>query len=459
MQNFNVGILGHVDSGKTSIARCLSETPSTACFDKSPQSQSRGITLDLGFSCFHCDEYRVTLVDCPGHASLIRTVLCGSQIIDVVMLVVDATKGIQMQTAECLILTKLLDFPLIVILNKVDLVKDPELVNGKITKILNKLELPSFSFVSFSTVQDISNHTNTLHKVLHQHYLSRKMSESNPQFLMISDHCFAIKGKGTVLTGTILSGSISVGDIIEIGPGNGVKKIKSMQAFHRPCMSAHVGDRVGICVTNLNPEGIERSLIFKPGSISYVTRLVASVRRVRFYSRPFKNRSKAHVMILNDTSLAKVTLVVDGNLPEELTSDHNDVSLTAVLDFERPVPLVVGAQVIVLHIDLNLPCRFILHGTVQDSTDSPIYTIEKQRHFCIDRIVKPAEIIVRDISRFVNHKVELVKNGQVVANGLVTSAFGASCKARVMFKEDVFTSKVLLLDYQIRVRYTKTVKI
>ena len=109
--NVNVGILGHIDSGKTSLARAISTAFSTASLDKAPQSASRGITLDLGFSSFLADfpddvdeETRATydgaqftLVDCPGHASLIKTVLGGASIIDMMILVVDANKGVQTQ--------------------------------------------------------------------------------------------------------------------------------------------------------------------------------------------------------------------------------------------------------------------------------------------------------------------------------------------------------------------------
>jgi len=115
--NINIGVLGHVDSGKTSLVRALSTSLSTAALDKNPQSQARGITLDLGFSAFSVsmpehlksslqlqqqqqyDSLQFTLVDCPGHASLIRTIIGGAQIIDMMLLVVDANKGIQTQTA------------------------------------------------------------------------------------------------------------------------------------------------------------------------------------------------------------------------------------------------------------------------------------------------------------------------------------------------------------------------
>lgn len=132
--NVNVGIMGHVDSGKTSLARALSTTLSTAALDKHPQSQERGITLDLGFSSFvvpmpehlqaSCgskfDTLQFTLVDCPGHASLIRTIIGGAQIIDLMMLVIDVTKGIQTQTAECLVIGEILMENMVVVLNKVD---------------------------------------------------------------------------------------------------------------------------------------------------------------------------------------------------------------------------------------------------------------------------------------------------------------------------------------------------
>ena len=132
--NVNVGVLGHVDSGKTSLVKALSQLLSTASMDKSKQSRERGITLDLGFSAFMTDlpeqmkeakgEYdslQVTLVDCPGHASLIRTVIGGAQIIDMMILVVDCIKGIQTQTAECLVIGEISSDNMIIVLNKIDL--------------------------------------------------------------------------------------------------------------------------------------------------------------------------------------------------------------------------------------------------------------------------------------------------------------------------------------------------
>jgi len=108
--------MGHIDSGKTSLSRALTRITSTAALDKNPQSKERGITLDLGFSAFFTrfPSYRFpdsqikylqfTLVDCPGHASLIKTIIGGASIIDMMFLVIDITKGIQTQTSECIVI-------------------------------------------------------------------------------------------------------------------------------------------------------------------------------------------------------------------------------------------------------------------------------------------------------------------------------------------------------------------
>ena len=146
--NLNIGVLGHVDSGKTSLVKALSTALSTAALDKHPESRKRGITLDLGFSAFTLedvppqlqpadagageaaaapyDAVQFTLVDCPGHASLIRTIIGGAQIVDIMLLVIDANKGIQTQTAECVVIGEITTDNAIIVLNKIDTIPADE---------------------------------------------------------------------------------------------------------------------------------------------------------------------------------------------------------------------------------------------------------------------------------------------------------------------------------------------
>ncbi|KAL4670385.1 hypothetical protein H8957_010575 [Semnopithecus entellus] len=252
--NVNVGVLGHIDSGKTALARALSTTASTAAFDKQPQSRERGITLDLGFSCFSVPlparlrsslpEFQaapeaepepgepllqVTLVDCPGHASLIRTIIGGAQIIDLMMLVIDVTKGMQTQSAECLVIGQIACQKLVVVLNKIDLLAEGkrQAAVDKMTKKMQKtLENTKFRGAPIIPVAakpggpeapetEAPQGIPELIELLTSQ-ISIPMRDPSGPFLMSVDHCFSIRGQGTVMTGTILSGSISLGDSVEI---------------------------------------------------------------------------------------------------------------------------------------------------------------------------------------------------------------------------------------------------
>jgi selenocysteine-specific elongation factor len=282
--NFNIGVLGHVDSGKTSLARALSTVASTACFDKNPQSQQRGITLDLGFSSFTIDaspnlrgggqqqqatppyyEYvQYTLVDCPGHASLIKTIIGGAQIIDMFMLVIDIVKGVQTQTAECLIIGEICCDKMLVVLNKIDLIEPSqrqatiEKMSKRLLKTLESTKFANSPIVAVAAnMQQMSGTADSDKENLHSKmsemklaanvvqsskettatvaaatanminmdalietlrnvtFVPSKRAESG-QFLFAVDHCFQIKGQGTVMTGTVLSGSVKVNDVRNI---------------------------------------------------------------------------------------------------------------------------------------------------------------------------------------------------------------------------------------------------
>jgi len=235
--NVNIGIIGHVDSGKTSLARGISSVASTAAFDKSPQSKERGITLDLGFSSFDLTpNITATLVDCPGHASLIRTIIGGAQIVDLAILVIDAIKGIQTQTAECLVIAEItMNSPdgLIVALNKIDLIPEKEraekiekIIKGlkktlSLTKFKNAPIVPIAASIGAAdlTVAEVpSMGLDLLMQTIKSQVQTMGFKNQGPflqkDFLFAIDHCFGIKGQGTVFTGTVLAGKVEIGDVI-----------------------------------------------------------------------------------------------------------------------------------------------------------------------------------------------------------------------------------------------------
>ena len=188
--NINTGILGHVDSGKTSLSKMISSISSTAAFDKNPQSKERGITLDLGFSALYIktpkylkqlypnnqkiiqSEYiQMTLVDCPGHASLIRTVISGASIIDTIILVIDSMKGIQIQTVECIALSEILCDKITIALSKIDLLpkKDEDIIkkSEKLKQIFSKTKFGNnISIIPTTTINNDNTNNEKIVKSL-----------------------------------------------------------------------------------------------------------------------------------------------------------------------------------------------------------------------------------------------------------------------------------------------------
>jgi small GTP-binding protein len=352
--NVNVGILGHVDSGKTSLVKALSTLLSTAALDKNPQSQQRGITLDLGFSAFtlpmpdHLKErsgtghdfLQFTLVDCPGHASLIRTIIGGAQIIDMMILVVDANKGIQTQTAECIVIGEITTDKLIIVLNKCDLLPEAERdlriekMTNKLRKIFATTKFANSPIIATSAAVGGEKTASVGLKYAAERSVSRKdgtaISPTNTQgvtelvdliranieiphrdyagpLYFAVDHCFAIKGHGTVLTGTVLGGTVSLNSIIEVPHLLIQRKVKSMQMFRKSVRTAGQGDRVGLCVTNLDPASIERSIAVQPGTVPLLSTVICMVKKVRFFRQICKSDTKFHISIGHTTVGATVT--------------------------------------------------------------------------------------------------------------------------------------------------------
>lgn len=326
--NVNVAILGHIDSGKTSLCKALSTVCSTASMDKHPQSQERGITLDLGFSSFSCeapenfqaaghDSIQFCLVDCPGHASLIRTVIGGAQIVDLCALVIDVNKGIQTQTAECLVVAEILANQLVIILNKIDMI--PEAKREKTLKSVVKMLQNTFARTKFGmNIPFISVAANPQDgspaiglkecvDLLKSKITIPKRDKTGP-FMFSFDHAFPIKGQGTVLTGTVLSGSVKPQQGIVVpalGEAGKNKKVRSLQMFKQPVMEAIQGDRVAMCVAALDAKELERGIVLgEKYPVPTLDACVCVVNRLTYFKGDVKTKAKFHVTLGHQTVMA-----------------------------------------------------------------------------------------------------------------------------------------------------------
>ncbi|XP_069875398.1 selenocysteine-specific elongation factor-like isoform X1 [Dipodomys merriami] len=502
--NVNVGVLGHIDSGKTALARALSTTAATAAFDRPPQSRARGVTLDLGFSSFAAPlpgagALQVTLVDCPGHASLIRTIIGGAQIIDLMMLVIDVTKGMQTQSAECLVIGQIACQKLVVVLNKVDLLAEGkrQAAIDRMTKRMQKtLEGTKFQGAPVVPVAakpggpeapdtEAPQGIPELIEVLISQISIPERDPSGP-FLMSVDHCFSIKGQGTVMTGTVLSGSVSLGDSVEIPALKVVRKVKSMQMFHTPVTSAMQGDRLGLCVTQFDPKLLERGLVCAPDTLRTVHAAIISVEKIPYFRGPLQTKAKFHITVGHETVMGRLLFfspAPDG-LDREPAPDAFDFSREylfqeqylskdvvpaapdgqadgagrapeggcprqqwALVEFEKPITcprlcLVIGSR---LDADIHSnSCRLAFHGTLlhgledRNYAESFLPTLRvyklKHKHGVVDRVMDDYNVIGRslfkketNIQLFVGLEVTL-STGE---RGLIHSAFGQSGKFKI----------------------------
>jgi len=506
--NVNVGILGHVDSGKTSLARALSKVVSTAALDRNPQSVARGITLDLGFSAFRPDEpplsvreagydaLQYTLVDCPGHASLIRTVLGGAQIIDIMLLVLDVTKGIQTQTAECLVVGELCTRDLVVVLNKCDMVptEGRETALAKTEKRLRatfaNTKFPDATFVRCAArpggpeSEASPEGLNAVVEALLARTKPPSKADLEAPLLFAVDHCFPIRGQGTVLTGTVLQGQLAVGQSVELPAFKLEKKVKSMQMFKKPVQVARRGDRLGVCVTQLDATLVERGVLAAPGSVPTIDGALVRVERIRFYKQRIPSKAKVHVTVGHATVMAVVHFFgreLPAGGPEgdvagfDFGADYahqdelfgagswapNDAEIErsgvgwpreqwALLDFETPVTCPLGSLLIAAKLDTDAhtpTCRLMFSGRLTCAFDAKdkaelakvrVYKL-KGREGRVERMEKDGRTAVctglfkreTDLSLFTGMRVRS-ENG---AKGEIMGSFGKTGKVKVYFPD------------------------
>ena len=369
--NINVGILGHVDSGKTSLSKIISSISSTASFDKNPQSKERGITLDLGFSALYIQtpkilkekfssnkkivqsEYiQITLVDCPGHASLIRTVISGASIIDTVILVIDSVKGIQIQTVECIALSEILCQKITIALSKIDLLKNKEDEISKKTEKLKQIFAKTkfgndISIIPTTTIEQDKNNIENMIKLLIKSVIEciefnniedNEINNKNDSLIAYIDHCFKIKNKGTVATGTIMKGNIKINDEIYFPELSNKYMVKEIQIFRKSVKSATKGDRVGLLIKNLDNQKVERTIITSVGSkeVNYLEGGVLLLKKVNLYKDKLKSNNKYYLMIGNQGISAKCLFFnyLSDNKKEELfiKYDIDNIKKTEICD-------------------------------------------------------------------------------------------------------------------------------
>ena len=296
----NIGTIGHVDHGKTTltaaITKTLAETGGATSIaydeiDKAPEEKERGITINTAHVEYETQGRHYAHVDCPGHADYVKNMITGAAQMDGGILVVSAADGPMPQTREHILLARQVGVPaLVVFLNKVDQVDDPELlelVEMEVRELLSKYEFPGddIPIIKGSALKALEGDssdvgTKAITKLMEEvdKYVPQPERPVDQPFLMPIEDVFSISGRGTVVTGRVESGVINVNDDIEIiGIKDTTKTVcTGVEMFRKLLDRGEAGDNIGALLRGINREDVERGQVLAaPGSIKPHTKFKA----------------------------------------------------------------------------------------------------------------------------------------------------------------------------------------
>ena len=351
----NIGTIGHVDHGKTTLTAAittvlakqgLSELRSFDSIDNAPEEKERGITINTAHVEYQTASRHYAHVDCPGHADYVKNMVTGAAQMDGAILVVAATDGPMPQTNEHVLLAKQVNVPKIVVfLNKCDMVDDPEmldLVEMEVRDLLAKYDFDeNCPIIRVSALGGLNGEPAWEEKIMElmnavDEYIPIPPRENEKPFLMPVEDVFSITGRGTVLTGRIETGVIKVGDPVEIVGLD--EKIRTstctgVEMFRKLLDEGEAGDNVGLLMRGIDKKEVKRGMVVaKPGSITPHTKFTAEVYVLKKEEggrhTPFHNKYRPQFYLRTMDVTGEVALPdgVDMVMP----GDHVTITVTLI---------------------------------------------------------------------------------------------------------------------------------
>jgi elongation factor Tu len=291
--HLNVGTIGHVDHGKSTLTSAMTKVLATKGFadfmpfdsiDKAPEEKARGITIQLAHIEYETEKRHYAHIDCPGHADYVKNMITGAAQMDGAILVVSAPDSVKPQTREHVLLARQVNVPAIVVyINKTDMLDDPELielVEMEVRDLLTQYEFPGDeipvikgSALKALEVDSDGEEWKSIHELMEamDSYIPEPKREVDKPFLLAVEDIFSIKGRGTVATGRVERGKIKAGDEIEIVGVRETQKTvaTSLEMFRKTLDESIAGDNVGVLLRGTKADEIERGMVLaQPGSIT-----------------------------------------------------------------------------------------------------------------------------------------------------------------------------------------------
>ncbi len=297
----NIGTIGHVDHGKTTLTAAITKVLSERVsgnkaeafdqIDKAPEERERGITISTAHVEYQTEKRHYAHVDCPGHADYVKNMITGAAQMDGAILVVAATDGVMAQTREHVLLARQVGVPaMVVFLNKCDMVDDDELielVEMEVTELLDEYGFTDTPIVRGSALKALEDPNGPwgdkimeLLDVVDEH-IPTPVRDNDKPFLMPVEDVFTISGRGTVATGRVERGTLKLNEPVEIlGISDDVKTsvATGLEMFHKLLDFAEAGDNIGILLRGINRTDIEKGqVVAKPGTVTCHTKFTAQV--------------------------------------------------------------------------------------------------------------------------------------------------------------------------------------
>ena len=294
----NIGTIGHVDHGKTTLTAAITKTLAARVagnaavdfenIDKAPEERERGITISTAHVEYETEKRHYAHVDCPGHADYVKNMITGAAQMDGAILVVAATDGVMAQTKEHILLSRQVGVPYIVVfMNKCDMVDDEELlelVDMEIRELLNEYEFPIIQGSALKALEDPNGPWGD--KIMElmdavDSWIPDPQRATDQPFLMPVEDVFTITGRGTVATGRVERGVLHLNEEVEIiGIKEEVQKttVTGIEMFRKLLDEAQAGDNIGALLRGIKREDIERGQVLtKPGTVTCHTKFTAQV--------------------------------------------------------------------------------------------------------------------------------------------------------------------------------------
>lgn len=462
MSNIIVGTAGHIDHGKTTLIKKMTGMDT----DQLKEESRRGISIDLGFAHLNlANGNSISFIDVPGHEKFIKNMLAGTAGIDLALLVIAANEGIMPQTKEHLEIIELLNIKkLIIVISKIDLVKKDMLaiLKEEVKNLLEKTDYAGTPIIDVSAVQEkgIDELVSLIERIIDQ--IADQKRPLKGVSRMPIDRVFTVKGFGTVVTGTLFSGEIEVGDVLEVS-GKKIKvRVRNLQVHHQNVHKVVAGQRVALNISGIETNCLKRGdVLITPGSMNTTQRIDCKCKllesapmlqtgaRIRFYQGTKEVLGRVSLLSGKKELFPGQEDFIQLILEEPILVSRGDCY---IIRSYFPLRTIAGGKIIEVHAikhkstEKNIVTELLIKESGQIEQRLKLYLKKQKKLVTLGELKKFLMTEKKELQSAINN---LVSEGEVIQGRLSSEeVFLASPKIMAKWEEDITREIYNLLEQE-----------